>query len=54
MPKLPPSGYKTAEETKRPGYLAQRMKVYRQLVEEAKRRQQENVAQFKPKIKVKP
>jgi hypothetical protein len=32
--KLPPSGYKTAEETRAPGYLAKRMEKYRKQVEE--------------------
>ena len=49
MPKPKPSGYVTAEETKKPGYLAKRMKMYRQMVEEAKRKQQENEAEAQAK-----
>lgn len=54
MKRLPPSGYIPAAETKMPGYLAKQMKKYRAQVEEQKRKREENVAQFKPKAKVKP
>lgn len=51
MPKLPPSGYVPADETNKPGYLARRMKVYRQLIEDAKRRRQQNEAEVQEKVK---
>ena len=54
MKRLPPSGYISAEESKRPGYLARRMVMYRKQVEDEQRKQQENVTQLKPKIKAKP
>jgi hypothetical protein len=38
--KLPPSGYKTAEETRAPGYLAKRMALYRKQIEEQKQKQE--------------
>lgn len=52
MPKLPPSGYIPAAQHS-VGF-AKRMKLYRQQVEDEKRKREENVTQFKPKIKAKP
>ena len=51
MPKLKPSGYIPAADTLRPGYLQKRMKVYRELIEEQKRRQEQNDAEAKVKVK---
>ena len=53
MPKLPPSGYIPVADMKS-DHLAKQMKKYRAQVEEQKRKREENVAQFKPKLKVKP
>ena len=36
MRKLPPSGYKTAALSERPGYLARRMQEYRKRLDEQK------------------
>lgn len=50
MKRLPPSGYIPAAETKKPGYLAKRMAIYRARVEAQKKKDDELKAELAKKV----
>jgi hypothetical protein len=50
MKRLPPSGYVTADESKKPGYLAKRMAIYRAKVEEQKKKDDAVKAELAKKV----
>ncbi|HZR03658.1 MAG TPA: hypothetical protein VFA81_10855 [Burkholderiales bacterium] len=49
--KLKPSGYITAAEAKKPGYLAKRMAIYRKQVEEEKNKAEAIKAEAAQKVR---
>ncbi len=51
MKKLPPSGYISADDTLKPGYLARRMKEYRDMVKAQKAKDEAIRAEVAQKVK---